>query len=74
MKKCKANHGWAYLNKRFDDKELTIIAFCDNCEYIDKKALRLQKALDKAELAYSKYKSISMREKFFFLKPSKEIN
>lgn len=73
MKRCKSSHDWVALNKRFDDKEKTIVAFCDECEWIDKKALRLQKAEDKAKMAYDKYKHESMRQ-IFLPRPSKEIN
>ncbi len=73
MKKCKHSHEWVFLNKRFDDKEKTIVAFCDDCGWIDKKDLRLQKAEDKARMAHDKYKHESMKQ-IFFKHPSKEIN
>lgn len=64
MKKCKTNHGWAYLNKRFDEKELTIVCFCDECGWIDPIALKLQKEIDKANKEYDQYKAPSLHEAF----------
>lgn len=58
--KCKSNHGWGFLNKRWDDKESTIVCFCDECGWIDPEALRLQKAEDKARLEYDQYKAQGM--------------
>lgn len=60
MKKCQMNHGWAFLNKRFDQVENTIVAFCDRCGYRDEKALRLQKKIDKANKEYDTYKRITI--------------